>query len=152
VLLAALLLLSVTAGAVLVARTAAAGRARVQAIADRVEEQVRRRQAELEDARAALRSAEEGVRESEAELAGWRRSSPFRPDAHGRLGPPPGATPAEEAEWNRKRAQFQQREAVLDAYCKQRGAIRDAWRLRLRECEERLEQFRALLPEGAGER
>jgi hypothetical protein len=151
VLLAVLLLLSVTAGAVLVARTEAAGRARVQAIANRVEEQVRRRRAELEDARAALRAGEEGVRKTEAELADWRRSSPFRPDAQGRLRPPPGATPAEEAEWNRKRAEFQAREAVLDANCAVQRARCKALQLRLSECEQRLEQFRALLPEGEGE-
>jgi serine/threonine-protein kinase len=152
VLLAALLLLSVTAGAVLVARTAAAGRARIQVIADRVEEQVRRRQAEVEEARAALLLAEEGVRQSEAELAGWRRSSPLRPDQHGRLRPPPGAAPAEVAEWDRKRAEFQAREAILDANCTVRRAQRKELQLRLREGEQRLEQFRALLPEGAGER
>jgi hypothetical protein len=117
-----------------------------------VEEQVRRRQAELEEARAAVRSGEAAAQQGEEELAAWRRSSPFRPDEHGELRPPRGATPAEAAEWNRKRAEFQQREAVLHALSIQRRAICESLRARVRECEQRLEQFRALLPDGEGER
>jgi hypothetical protein len=151
--LTALLLLSITGGALLVARTASAGRVRVQAIADNVAEQLRVRLLEEEQARAQHRDAQEALRRQEEELTSWQESMADRLAEYDKTKPGADADPQRRAEWrqarDRARAMFEQKTAVMQAKLAQLRAMCEALQYKLRESQERREQMERLMPDNS---
>jgi tRNA A-37 threonylcarbamoyl transferase component Bud32 len=147
-----LLLMSITGSAVLVAHTAAVGRARIQRIADRVEEQIQARRAEVEQARVNLALAEAQERRTTATLDQYQSVKADRLADFAQALPATLTEPRRSSELERKKQEMLAAEAQLEAECVLMRVQRNECQIRLRECEAQLEQFLGLMPENQGDR